>query len=194
MSRDLSLRPLPKENWDPMLSNIIEDMRERPLNVHALMAHNPELLKAWWSFRNYSVGGGSLGRRAGELVILRVASHLKAWYEWASHVERGLSCGLSADEIERVNTSYAQWPAGDAILLTAVDELIIDHRLSVKTLSELRCHYNNQQILDIIAIHGMYVILGCMINTWGLELDPHIERQLPTKFTRETFEETGSSS
>ena len=83
--------------WDPSLNHILRQMNGEPLNIHKLLAKHPKLLKAWWDFRNYSVNGGDLGRRKGELVILRVASYLNSWYEWASHVERSLQCGLALD-------------------------------------------------------------------------------------------------
>ena len=182
--------PVPISNWDASLSNIIDDMKGRPLNVHSLMANHPELLKAWWNFRNYSVVGGELGKRGGELVILRVAVHMRAWYEWGSHVERALACGLSLDEIERVKkgSDSPEWSASDALLLKSVDELVTEHAINKATYASLQSHYSIKQIMDIIAIHGMYVILGCMINTWGLELDEHVKELLPEGVTKERFE------
>ena len=100
MSDDLSVYPLSVSEWDDSLSQAVADMIGNPLNVHKLMANHPELLKAWWNFRNYSVVGGDLGARKGELVILRISLHMKAWYEWGSHIERSLACGLTMEEIE----------------------------------------------------------------------------------------------
>ncbi len=190
MDDQLKLSPLPTSEWDQSLCAILEQMQGRPLNVHSLMANHPELLSAWWNFRNYSISGGALGRRKGELVILRVAVQVKAWYEWASHVERSLACGLSLEEIERVqlDPSSQDWHDSEAILLKAVDELIANHVLSLQTHSQLREHYSVKQIMDIMAIHGMYLILGCMINTWGLELDPRVQEKLPATVTQEKFE------
>ena len=190
MSDELKVTPVPPAEWDPSLAHIVEDMRGAPINVHGLLANHPKLLKAWWEFRNYSVNGGDLGRRNGELVILRVAVHMRAWYEWAAHVERALACGISRDEIERVKTGSKapEWEASEALLLEAVDELIASHGLSPEMHARLRQHYSVRQIMDIIAIHGMYVILGCMINTWGLELDASTQEKLPSDVIRESFE------
>ncbi len=182
--------PLPLEDWDPSLSHVIEDMKGRPLNVHSLLANHPALLRAWWDFRNYSVAGGDLGARGGELVILRTAVHLKAWYEWGSHVDRGLACGLSMEEIDRVKRGPLDeaWSEADRLLLQAVDELFAEQAISAETQSELAKHYSVRELMDIMAIHGMYVILGCMINTWGLELDAHVQARLPEETTKESFE------
>ncbi len=189
MSGDSMLKPLDPAAWDPSLKGIISDMKGNPLNVHRLMANHPQLLKAWWDFRNYSVQGGALGRRRGELVILRVALHMRAWYEWGSHVERSLACGLSLEEIERVKDPAASaWALPESLLLRAVDELIETRGLSSDSLQALSGHYSPQEIMDIMAIHGMYVILGCMINTWGLELDVGVVAKLPDGVTQEAFE------
>lgn len=181
MQNSLKVLPLDAGQWPPELDFIIEDMSGVPINVHKLLANHPELLKAWWNFRNYSVKGGKLGQRKGELVILRVAIHMQAWYEWGSHVERSLACGLSLDELAAVcyKDPTAHWATDEALLLRAVDELILNHKIAAPLLGQLTEYYSTAQVMDIIAIHGMYVILGCMINTWGLELDSHIAAKLP---------------
>ncbi len=190
MRGEFQLEPLDPDDWDSALAGVIADMKGRPINVHRLMANHPQLLKAWWDFRNYSVQGGALGRRRGELVILRVALHMRAWYEWGSHVERAQACGLTLAEIERVKQSAedAAWEPAEALLLSAVDELIESHGLAPASLAALAEHYSPQEIMDIMAIHGMYVILGCMINTWGLELDQSVAAKLPEGVTKEAFE------
>jgi alkylhydroperoxidase family enzyme len=184
-----TLSPLPVADWDPMLADVADDMGGMPINVHKLMAHNPALLKAWWSFRNHSVQGGSLGPRLGELVILRVGVQLAAWYEWGSHVDRSLRCGLALDEINAVLTrdTTQGWAEAEACLLAAVDELIENHALSAPMRGRLAQHFSVEQILDIIAIHGMYVILGCMIRSWGLELDEAVNDRIKSHTTSDGF-------
>ena len=177
------------ENWDPSLDFIIKQMNGAPLNVHKLLAKHPKLLVAWWNFRNYSVEGGDLGRRWGELVILRVASHLKSWYEWSSHVDRSLKCGLDLNEIKNVNKALneREWSKKEFILLNAVDQLIAKKQLDTDLYKKLRDYFSDRQIMDIIAIHGMYIILGCMINIWGLPLEDDIAQRLPESITEAKF-------
>jgi len=182
--------PLPVTEWASSLNHIIDDMQGKPLNVHSLLANHPGLLNAWWNFRCYSVSGGELGRRNSELIILRVSVHMKSWYEWASHVERALGCGITLEEIERIKlgAQAPEWSDMEALLLRATDELFADHAIGVETLRALLQHYSVRQLMDLIAIQGMYVILGGMLNTWGLELDEHIQQLLPKDVTREQFE------
>jgi alkylhydroperoxidase/carboxymuconolactone decarboxylase family protein YurZ len=190
MNDCVKVTPLPVSDWDGSLAQTLDDMQGQPLNVHALMANHPDWLRAWWDFRNYSIAGGELGKRRAELVILRVALHVKAWYEWGSHVERALACGLTLEEIERVKqgAQAAGWTLDEAVLLQAVDELLADHAIAQNTLVELSRYYSHRQVMDLIAIQGMYVILGCMINSWGLELDDRVQQELPANVTRQQFE------
>ena len=184
------MRPLPLSEWDESLGHVINDMSGQPLNVHALMANNPGLLNAWWDFRNYSVRGGQLEQRDCELVILRVASHMRSWYEWASHVDRGLAAGLKQQEIDRVRQgpSATQWSERDAMLLACVDDLFTGRAVSPTTYKILNEYLTAEQIMDVIAIFGMYVTLGCMINTWNIELDAEVQSRLPDDVSEETFD------
>jgi 4-carboxymuconolactone decarboxylase len=173
MTDSLNVQPLAVGDWDIRLAPIISDMRGRPLNVHKLMANNPELLLAWWNFRKHVVSGGKLQQRHRELIILRVAVHMKCWYEWASHVDRGLNVGLSPDEIEcvRLGRIAAGWAPSDALVLRAADECFDKRKITLETRIELHSHFTPAELMDLIAICGAYVTLGTMINTWGLELD-----------------------
>jgi alkylhydroperoxidase family enzyme len=184
------MKPLPLEEWDKSLDHVVDDMNGGPLNVHSLMANHPDLLNAWWDFRNYAVRGGALEQRDCELVILRVAVHVQSWYEWASHVDRGIASGLSIEEIEQIRRGpdAPEWNEHDAVLLRSVDELVTGRAISAATQEKLAEYFDANQVMDLIAIHGMYITLGCMVNTWGLELDEAVQDKLPAKLSREDFE------
>lgn len=172
--------PLATTDWPDDLSGILKDMQGKPLNVHSLMANHPELLNAWWPFREHSVSGGSLGQRRAELLILRVAVHMQSWYEWAAHVDRALQTGIDIDTIDHLLRPLrdADWPEEEAALLRAVDELTYDHAIHQTTLPLLEKHYSTTQIMDLVAIHGMYLILAAMIRTWRLPLDEDIAQRI----------------
>ncbi|MBT8412251.1 MAG: carboxymuconolactone decarboxylase family protein [Octadecabacter sp.] len=165
--------PLATDAWRSDLDQIKDDMKGAPINVHKLMAHNPDLLKAWWDFRNHSVGGGTLGPITGELVILRVAVHLGSWYEWASHVDRAVRLGMPPAQIKAVlaRDIGPEMNEAEGLVLRAVDDLLTHRKITDPTRAALEAHFSTAQIMDIIAIQGMYQILGSMIATWGLPLD-----------------------
>ncbi len=180
--------PLEVAQWPSVLDGVSADMNGAPINVHKLMAHSPHLLRAWWDFRNYSVSGGSLGARLGELVILRVGVHLGAWYEWGSHVDRAQRIGMSTDSIFQTLNARPNLDMPDNLILAAVDELMQDHKINAQTRAALEQHFSTAQLMDLIAIQGMYVILGGFINTWDLTLDEAVAKRIETVTNRANFE------
>ena len=183
------MRPLPPEEWDSSLQHIIEAMNGQPIQIHCLLANHPTLLQAWWSYRMHSVRGGDLEQRDCELVILRVAVHMRAWYEWAAHVDRGLAAGLSLEEIKRVakGPSAQNWSEKDRLLLTAVDQLINENGIAPDTRTELLGCFSDTQVLDIISLQGMYVTIACILGTWPIEIEAHILERLPAEITEASF-------
>jgi len=182
------MKPLPVEQWDPSLQHIIDAMNGRPIEIHCLLANHPALLTAWWNYRMHSVHGGELEQRDCELVILRVAVHMRAWYEWAAHVDRGLAAGIGLDEICRVaDPSAADWSARDAALLAAVDDLVSAHRIAAQTEARLARHFTARQQLDIVSLQGMYVTIACIIGTWPIAIEAELAARLPESVTEESF-------
>ncbi len=176
MTDSSDLQPLAVSEWDARLAPVIAEMQGRPLNVHKLMANNPSLLLAWWNFRKHVVSGGKLQHRHRELVILRVAVHMNSWYEWASHVDRGLRAGLSPEEIEcvRLGRIATRWDQSDKLIIRATNECFDKKTITRETRIAMGAHFTPVELMDLIAICGAYITLGTMINTWGLELDEFI--------------------
>ncbi len=184
------LQTVPAEAWDSSLAHIIEDMDGKPLNIHRLLANHPDLLNAWWSLRKFLVAGGSLGRRNAELVILRTAVCARNWYEWASHVVRGLDSELSLTEIERVvdGPAHPDWDEPDTLLLLAVDALETRAALDSEIVAGLETHFGRTAVLDLIALRSMYAMLGGMLNAWEVALDEDVADALPQSMTQQWFE------
>jgi alkylhydroperoxidase family enzyme len=190
MESYVDLKPLPPHQWDVSLQHIIVDMQGSPLNVHQLLAHQPDLLRTWWNSRQYLVSGASLSKRQAELVILRVAVQMKCWYEWGAHVVRGLQAGLSKDEIMKVidGPESNTWNQSDRLLLKVVDDLFVHRKIRSNTLSELTECFTAHQVLDLIALASMYQFLGHVLNTWPTEIESNIQNVLPASFTKDNFD------
>jgi len=163
---------------DPRLAQVIEDMQGAPINVHRLMANNPSLLRAWWPFRHHIVGGGELGPRFREIVVLVVADALGNAYEWDSHVDRGLAAGLTAAEIEAIRSGEGDWTPAEAVLIRVVRALVEERRIPEWLVTEALEHLSLPVLMDVIFLQGAYVTLGCLLDSFPVPLDEAIDRRL----------------
>ena len=170
--------PLPSGEWPSSLGEVLADMKGRPINVHGLMAHHPDLLGAWWPFRNYTVKGGALPQRERELAILTVARHMQNDYEWQSHVDRGITAGITREEIQSIRSGDGEWSPKDALLISAVQALLTHHAIPDDCRNRLQEFFSIQQVMDIIFIHGAYVTLGCLLNTFEVPIDEDVSTRL----------------
>src|SRR6056297_2874654 len=94
-----SYQPIPDAEWPLEIADLKDSFAGR-LNVYRVMAHHPELLRAWVPLRRHLVQSSTLGPEQLEVAILRTAHRLNAPYEWAHHVERGRAAGLSDARIQ----------------------------------------------------------------------------------------------
>ena len=166
------LRPLATEDWPDSLESIRFDLKS-PLNIHNIMAHHPDLMKAWMPFRNHVVEGSSLSPRQRELVILRTAHNCAAEYEWRHHVEWGMQAGLDELDLERVRQgpSSPGWPADESAMLSAVDDCHRHLCIGEKNLQELERYFSSQQHLDLMITVGMYMTLALIIKTYDVPME-----------------------
>ncbi len=166
------LQPLPPDEWPAELGQIRQELGE-PLNIHNVMAHHAELLQAWMPYRYHIVRDSSLTPRHRELLILRTAVNCRADYEWEHHVVRGREAGLSDQEIERVKegSDADGWEAAEALLLSAADDCQRNAKINDETYRELGNHFDDRQLLDIIATVGVYMTIAVMVNTFDVPME-----------------------
>jgi AhpD family alkylhydroperoxidase len=165
------LRPLPEPEWGLLAAGTRDDLGP-VLNVHRVMAHHPALLEAWAPLRAHIAGGGSLSARHRELIILRVAHLTGSAYEWHHHAMRGRDAGLTHAEVEAVRVAPSvEWPAPEAALLSAVDELLTARSISEPTWERLASGFTTPQCLDLIFTVGTYLTLAMLIATAGVVIE-----------------------
>ena len=145
----------------------------RVLNIFRTMAHAPKALKAFLTWGNYILSKkNDLPAREREIVILRTGWLCRSGYEWTQHVEIGLRCGLTPEEIDRIKAGPdAGWNAADAALVRAADELHADQFISTPTWTALLAHFSQKQAMDVVFTAGQYTQVCMMLNSFGVQLD-----------------------
>ncbi len=188
------IAPLELSEWSPEAFAAMEPMRppagsaydkrkadrkqqvRRPNNALSVMAHYPELARAFLEFNRHLLYFNTLPGRAIELAVLRVAWLRRSEYEWIQHAEAALEVGLTDEEIERTAAdSVDGWAPEDALLLRAVDELHHDHGWSDATWNDLAEAFDTRQIMDLLFTVGAYDTLAVAFNCFNLPLDPELE-------------------
>ncbi|HZU78659.1 MAG TPA: hypothetical protein VE991_01980, partial [Acidimicrobiales bacterium] len=88
----------------------------------------------------------------------------------------GLDAGLTRDEIARIAAGDdGSWPAEDALLLRAADELHHAQCLSDASWDALSGRYDTQQLVELPMLVGHYHLVAMTLNSLGVELEPGYE-------------------
>ncbi len=174
------VHPLPDDGQTPEQAEVLASLGGGGvipagpiLNIFRTMAHAPSALKAFLTWGNYILSKrNDLPAREREIIILRTGFLCRSGYEWTQHVEIGLRCGLTPDEIVRLKAgAEAGWSPADAALIRAADELNADHFISDVTWAALLTHFSEKQAMDVVFTAGQYTQVSMILNTFGVQLD-----------------------
>ena len=160
-----------------------------PMNViRMLVGASPAVSQGFVAFsRAFFQGGSRLPADLREIGILRAGKLAGSDYETWQHESIARGVGLTEDQI----TAVAQGdehpgvlsPAQQAVLDFA-DEVVRDVRASDETLAEARRHLADDQVIDLILVTGLYMAVGRLIETTGVERD---EESIDAGFTGSAF-------
>lgn len=173
----MTLPPIPDSAWPAALADMQGGFATQ-LNVYRVMAHHPDLLRAWADLRNHIVHRTSLGPQRAEVVILRLAHLVGSAYEWNQHVVRALKVGLTRAQIATLRGPVAAMAPDDATLAGAVDALHAQARLNGAQMDALRALVGDTGVLDLMATAGMYLTLAFILRSTATPLDSDVSAEL----------------
>lgn len=166
--------PIEDADWPEAISDMRDGFAGK-LNVYRTMAHHPALLRSWAPLRQHLVKDSALGAVRSEIVILRTGHRLGSHYEWAHHVSRARSLGISDERIRAI----AAAPTGeDGLIVRAVDALFDMRHIPAALERELSETIGREAVFDLIATVGFYTILGGILMTYDTPVDAPIASEL----------------
>ena len=149
-----------------------------PLLLFRTMARSPRVLTRM--FAASLLDKGPLSLRQREIVIDRTTARLGCEYEWGVHI--ALFAGHAAFDAAQVAATVhgaaddAGWAEDEKALLVLVDDLVDRHTLSDATWSSLTAHFDEEQILEAIALVGFYHAISFLCNGLKLPLESYAAR------------------
>ena len=173
------LEPLPAEEWDDEVRDAMRPLlpaeRANPRdagNVVSTLVRNRGLTRAYLEFNAHLLLHSAVSPRVREVALLR-AVHLRgSEYLWDHHVPIAARAGLTLDEIEAVRGGGVVDPVYE-LVVRVVDEVEERNTLTDDTWAQLRAHFDEQQILDLLFTIGCYQLLAVAVNVIGIQPEAH---------------------
>jgi alkylhydroperoxidase family enzyme len=172
------LNPLDPESWDPLVDDILAEVRRRGYlhtNLYSTLALAPSMLRAWvgliWPLRDDSQTARSLR----ELMIMRIAQLTGASYEWAHHRRMALENSVSNEKLR----DLADWRVSDRFdgreraVLAYADAIARGGEVEDATFESLRERFSDAEIVELTLTASSYV--GAARLLLALEIEPEEE-------------------
>jgi 4-carboxymuconolactone decarboxylase len=193
MTRPDRIPPLPFSDWDAEAREILPRYLRRPELYESSggdrpmpaslghYAHHLRLAEAWLSFSDVFAKDPLLDPRYREILVLRVAWRTRSQYEWFQHVRIAQQCGLTPEHVHAAmeGPEAVLWEPVERALVAAVDEMIDRFAVSDATWEQLRPHFDDKELTELLYVVGAYLCLAVVINSVGLPPDPTPEVEVP---------------
>ena len=177
------LAPLDPPYGEPIAATLASMMPPGvpPLRLFRTIAHNPRVLEKIRA--SNLLDRGSLERRHREIVILRATARCGCEYEWGVHVAFfAAKVGLGDAEVAATahgGPDHPVWSASERTLIRLVDELHDTARISDPLWIDLREHWSDEQLVELVVLAGFYHTISFAVNGLGVAHEPGAPR-VPT--------------
>jgi 4-carboxymuconolactone decarboxylase len=129
------------------------------------MLRSPKLAQLLFDLFHYLRWETSIPLKLNELAILVIARQWRSQIEWFAHAPIAAKEGLSANIIAELRAN--QRPSGmaedEALVYDFVTELTGTHKISDETYARAKALFNDQQIVDLTAVAGNYVMVAMLL-------------------------------
>lgn len=132
---------------------------------YAMLINSPELLKRYLLMTEYLRQKTSLPKHLNEMAILLEARIWDAQYEWWAHEPLARKAGLSDAIINDIRDGKrpASLKPDEAVVYDFVTELLHKKQLSDETFARAKQILGEQQVVDLAAVTGFYVMVSAVI-------------------------------
>jgi 4-carboxymuconolactone decarboxylase len=139
---------------------------------YGMLIKSPELLKRYLLMTEYLRQKTSLPHRLNEMAILLEARLWDAQYEWWAHEPLARKAGVPDAVIEdiRAGKRPATMQPDEAVVYDVVTEILNRRQLSDDTFARAKQILGEQQVVDLVAVTGFYVMVSAVVIAGRIEV------------------------
>lgn len=147
------------------------------------MLRSPEMARRLSTLSDYFRNGTSLDQRINEFAVILAARLHNSHFEWAVHCQWAMRDGLPRGIVEAV--AEGRRPEGMADDEAAAHDLLVElavtTAISDRTLERAREVFSEQQVVDLVAVFGMYRLVAGILALADVAGPAGIEPPLRTR-------------
>jgi len=130
-----------------------------------LLLRSPVLGQRLFDLFDYLRWKTSVPTRLNEFAILIIGRQWRSQVEWFAHAPIAIKAGLSGDIIAelKANKRPSKMAEDEALVYDFVTELTATHEVSDATFARARKLFSDQQIVDLTAVAGNYVMVAMIL-------------------------------
>ncbi len=130
-----------------------------------LLLRSPVLGQRMFDLFDYLRWKTSVPTNLNEFAILIIARQWRSQMEWFAHAPIATKAGLSPDIIAELKMGKrpSKMAEDEALVYDFVTELTTTHRVSDETFARARKLFSDQQIIDLTAVAGNYVMVAMIL-------------------------------
>ena len=129
------------------------------------MLRSPVLGQRLFDLFHYLRWETSVPIRLNEFAIIIIARQWRSQVEWYAHAPLALKAGLSAEIIAELKAGArpSTMAADEAVVYDFVTELTITRKVSDETFAKAKRVFSDQQIVDLTAVAGNYIMVAMLL-------------------------------
>jgi len=130
-----------------------------------LLLRSPVLGQRLFDLFDYLRWNTSVPTRLNEFAILIIGRQWRSQVEWFAHVPIAIKAGLSPDIIAelKANKRPSKMVEDEAVVYDFVNELTSTHKVCDETYARAKKVFSDQQIVDLTAVAGNYVMVAMIL-------------------------------
>src|ERR1700753_3449660 len=146
-----------------------------------LLLRSPVLGQRMFDLFDYLRWNTSVPTDLNEFAILIIARQWRSQMEWFAHAPIATKAGLSPDIIAELKANKRPSKMGEkeAVVYDFVTELTTTHKVSNETFARANKVFSEQQIIDLTAVAGNYVMVAMILAMAEQSVPP--EKEEPFK-------------